>query len=76
MSSAISLSEFERMVREHDLTYSFSDDHRDWMRGRAQRDAILEAAKLLPRSEVVRVWNEMVDKRIVKESRNAFYWTV
>lgn len=56
------LDDFKKLVEAHDLTYSFSDDHRVWASGQASWEAIDEAAKgLLPR-DVAKIWNDKVKK--------------
>lgn len=66
--------EFKQMIRRHDLTYDYSDDHSVWSRGRASEAAIHEAAKRFPQDDVAKVWNEMVDKFLVEDARAPFYW--
>lgn len=66
--------EFKALVRKHDLTYNYSDDISAWRRGQESYDAILKAAKLLPRSEAVRIWNKVVDEKILDGHRQQFYW--
>jgi hypothetical protein len=70
----MTLEEFEKEVNRHDLTYSYSDDHSCWSRGAAHYDKIHKAAMTLPRADVERIWNAMVDKRLVEEARSQFYW--
>ena len=54
------LDDFKKLVEAHDLTYSFSDDHRVWTAGQASWEAIDEDAKgLLPRA-VAKIWNDRV----------------
>lgn len=66
--------EFEALVRKHDLTYNYSDDGAVWRRGQASYEAIIKASKLLPRSEAVRIWNKVVDEKLVPSARQQFYW--
>lgn len=54
------LEKFKKLVQAHDLTYSFSDDHRVWLSGEASWRAIDEAAKGLKPEDAARVWNEKV----------------
>lgn len=68
------IEQFQKLVDEHDLTYSYSDDHRCWQRGQSQRDAIAAMAKTLPRADVVRVWNAKVDRSLMPQFREPFYW--
>lgn len=71
----MTLDQFRAACVAHDLTYSYSDDGGVWRRGEAARRAIEEAAKQFPRAEVVRIWNETVDKKISQEGdRKSFYW--
>ena len=68
------LAEFEKMVRAHDLTFQFSDDHSYWVRGQATLKAIQEAAKELPAEDVERIWNANVDRKLADFARKDFYW--
>lgn len=68
------LEQFKALVAAHDLTYDFSDDHREWKRGHQSYRAILEAADGLPWDVVVTIWNENVDRRLTG-GRESFYWS-
>ena len=70
------LKEFKKMVRDHDLTYSYSDDHRCYTKGAAEYDKILKEAKTLPRADVVKIWNAVVDKKLMSFARSSFYWYI
>ncbi len=70
----MTLEEFAQMVADHDLTYSYSDDHRCWQSGQAQYDKIMLAAKLFPPEEVKAIWNGQVDQKLIPEARSQFYW--
>ena len=37
----------KKMLQDHDWSYEFSDDHRVWQRGTAERDAINQEQKRL-----------------------------
>jgi hypothetical protein len=67
---------FREMCVRHDLTYDYSDDGSVWRRGRESYAAVREAAKLLPREAAVRIWNEVVDTKLVVRARSEFYWKV
>lgn len=68
------LEDFERACQHHDLTYSYSDDHRYWTAGCASHDRIRKAAEQFPREDVERIWNAVVDTKLVPEARSQFYW--
>lgn len=68
------IKEFEEMVNRHDLTYDYSDDGSVWRAGLASFNKIKAAAKQFPIEDVKRIWNEMVDKKLIKEARKPFYW--
>lgn len=70
----MTLEEFEQEVNRHDLTHSYSDDHNVWRRGSDHYDKIRKAAENLPRDDVERIWNAMVDKRLLPDYRRQFYW--
>lgn len=66
--------QFRQMCIEHDLTYDYSDDGNCWRAGRASMAAIREAAKQLDPEIVRRIWNEVVDSKLVADFRAGFYW--
>lgn len=68
------LEDFENACQRHDLTYSYSDDHRYWTAGCASHDRIRKAAEQFPRDDVERIWNAVVDTKLVPEVRSQFYW--
>jgi hypothetical protein len=64
------LSEFEKMVDNHDLTYDdYSDDDSVWLNGHFQYNRIKEAAELFPIEEVKRIWNAAVNRKLIKGVR-------
>ena len=71
----MTLDEFRKLCENHDLTYSYSDDNRYYEAGRRQYSEITSAAKQLPRADAVRIWNEVVDRKLKPEGRGLFYWT-
>lgn len=68
------LDDFENACARHDLTYSYSDDGRWYRAGLASEDRIQKAAKNFPREDVERIWNAMVDRKVVEDVRPQFYW--
>lgn len=74
MTDITTLEDFERACNGHDLTYSYSDDHRWWRAGFDSHRRIERAAKQFPREDVERIWNAMVDRRVVEGVRAQFYW--
>lgn len=75
MSTEITtLEDFRRACVAHDLTYSYSDDHSVWRRGSAAYGRIREAAKKFPAEDVARIWNAVVDTKLVESARSQFYW--
>ena len=55
--------EFEAAVRNHDLFYSFSDDHRVWMAGVKAADEIDSMAKRLGGTMASKIYNRVMDER-------------
>lgn len=41
------LVEFERLLKKHDWTYNYSDDHRAWQNGRMESDEIRRQREIL-----------------------------
>ena len=68
------MKEFAEAVNRHDLTYKFSDDGKKYSAGRASLHQITAAARGLEPEVVAKIWNEMVDKKVRPEHRDAWYW--
>ena len=68
------LEDFERACKAHDLTYSYSDDGYYYRKGADEYANIEKAAAKVPRAEVERIWNAMVDTKLVESARAQFYW--
>ena len=68
------LEEFDKAVRRHDLTFSYSDDRYVWRKGQQSISDIITAAKKFPRENVVEIWNKWVDNKLIEPHRQAFYW--
>ena len=67
-------AEFYELCKAHDLTYTFSDDDRYYRAGEASLKRVMAAAKQLPLDVAQRIWNSVVDEKIVEDSRSIFYW--
>lgn len=65
---------FRQMCQQHDLTFDYSDDGGVWRRGQESLARVKAAAKELPRDVAVRIWNEVVDTKLVEGARSNFYW--
>lgn len=74
--SNVTEDEFRQMCQNHDLTFDYSDDHGVWERGNANLKKIEQAAKTLPEGVASRIWNEVVDTKLVPNARAQFYWKV
>ncbi len=72
--SKMTFDEFTNLVNHHDLTFEYSNDHSVWLRGSAELAKIKAEAKNFPIEDVKRVWTAMVDKFLVPEARENFYW--
>ena len=69
--------EFRALCKAHDLTYEYSDDHSYWRRGNQTLSELTRFAKEhLEREVAVRIWNEVVDTKLVERARAQFYWEV
>lgn len=68
------LDDFRAACEDHDLTYSYSDDPRWYHAGYDQRRRIDDAAKNFPREDVERIWNGVVDTKLIESARSMFYW--
>ena len=74
MTEINTLDDFREACRNHDLTYGYSDDGSVWRRGCASEDRIRKAAEKFPREDVERIWNEIVDTKLIEGHREQFYW--
>lgn len=68
--------EFRILCRQHDLTYEYSDSGETWRRGNASLAKVQSKAKELDRETAVRIWNEVVDTKLIPEGRSQFHWKV
>lgn len=68
------LEDFREACAHHDLTHGYSDDSRYYRAGAADLERIQKAAEQFPREDVERIWNEMVDQKLVPVARAQFYW--
>jgi hypothetical protein len=73
-NTMITLAEFEVLVARHDLAFEFAENTAVWREGHASLARINEAAKYLNRTDVVRVWNANVDRKLAESAREQFYW--
>ena len=68
------IERFKELVRAHDLTYQYSDDHRYWSRGSRQYSEIRTLAKEIGMEIAMEIWNKEVDRKLREDSREQFYW--
>ena len=69
----MSYDKFRELVLNHDLTYSYSDDHSKWRAGEAQLKEIRELAGTLDMVECRKIWNEIANQKIAYQPED-FYW--
>ena len=67
-------AEFLRLCREHDLTYSYSDDYRYYEAGERQYRRLRKFAERLDKQRVAELWNTVVDEKLQPRLRRDFYW--
>ena len=66
--------EFLRLCREHDLTYSYSDDYRYYEAGERQYRRIRKFAERLDNHRVAEIWNAVADEKLQPRLCKDFYW--
>ena len=85
---ALAVSEFEAAVKAHDISYSYSDDHRVWQRGCKSEDAVNLAAnkvRFIARADgmllsehvenvLETIWNEAVQAQFTESAWSTFKW--
>jgi hypothetical protein len=67
-------SEFRRLCMAHDLTFIYSDDDRAYQAGQATRADIEAFIPRIGRVAAVRIWNEVVDAKLLPECAKDFHW--
>lgn len=65
---------FEEMCRAHDLTYTYSDDHRVWKEGDMEYTLIGRAADVLGRAIAAPIWNKVVREKVSSPNNEQFLW--
>lgn len=72
------IQQFENLVSNHDLTYQYSDDPRYYRAGSNSYNQIKKVAEELRElgayDQAVTIWNSYVDKKLVANARQGFYW--
>lgn len=69
-------TKLESLIAQHDLTYTYTDDRAAYRRGADEYDEIIKLSEQLDETEVNKIWNHWVDKKIAKQFRNDWYWGV
>lgn len=68
---------FATLVRQHDVTYQYADDHGSWTRGSAQRAAIgrlFDAQDHETQCLMVDVWNRIMREGFQPEVVDQWLW--
>jgi hypothetical protein len=65
---------FRNMCQAHDLSYVYSDDGKVYSNGEKQYKEIMEFSKKLPLDEAKTIWNEMVEKKVIKHCWGEYKW--
>jgi len=77
MNSVEKLAAFAELTEQYDIDAWASDDHRAYTRHRAHMAAVRRAAKELPRDDVKRIWDSMINRKMLSASpeyRQEYYW--
>lgn len=53
----MSIDRYRQLLRSHDWSYDYSDDHRVWKRGQTQRDELESLAKSFDPD--YKIWNSI-----------------
>lgn len=71
----ITITELEDLIKNHDISYLFSDDDDIFSSGLDEFNAIRILAKNFDKVLVEQMWDSYVDKKIADdEARQFFYW--
>jgi hypothetical protein len=68
------LEQFEELCKEHDLTYSYADDYRDYVRGKHSYNMIMELSEQIPYYEARNIWNKYVMEKLNVEYVEEYLW--
>ncbi len=50
------IDEYIKLLKQHDWTYDYSDDHRAWTKGKEQRKVLTQMQQVM--DPHYKVWNE------------------
>lgn len=50
------MDEYIKLLKQHDWTYEYSDDHRAWSKGKNQRKVLRDMAAVIDPDHMI--WNE------------------
>lgn len=67
-------AEFRRMCCAHDLTYVYSDDSRDYDKGRESYQAIRNFIPIIGETAAATIWNSVCDAKLLPHCAPDFYW--
>jgi hypothetical protein len=68
------IQQFNELCRVHDITYSYSDDHQAWQKGRDHHAKIMELSKEIPNNEAVKIWNKYVFEKLSEHVVEEYLW--
>ena len=63
---------FIELIRQHDITYDYSDDNKRYQKGRVQFKQIRDLAKDIP--DANEIWNQEITNRLSRDIREYYYW--
>lgn len=67
---------FRKLVRQHDITYDYSDDGSVWRAGSAAHTRILQLRETIPDAIACEIWNARMDAYFIPEEAPRWHWTV
>ena len=65
---------FDELCKEHDLTYSYSDDHSAYTKGHEHHKKIMELSKEIPHNIAVQIWNKYVFEKLSEHYIEEYLW--
>ena len=66
---------FRKLVRQHDITYDYSDDGSVWRAGSAQRTRINQLRETIPDNIACEIWNARMDEYFIPQEAPRWHWT-
>ena len=72
----LTIAVFDKMCAAHDLTFSQSDNFREWQKGSNELKCITKAMSELGYENTIPIWNKHVKKKLAASYHDMYFWKV